>query len=117
MYMSFLNGLQRRIAQHKILTAFLVIIIVGGGYYWHSKSATTTAQTRYLLGQATTGTLVTSVDGTGQVSAVSQVDVKPKVSAQIIKLLVSEGQQVSAGTALAYLDSTDAQKAVRDAQV
>ncbi len=107
----------KKIAAHKFLT-FIIVLAVGGGGYWAYKKATVVpAQAQYVLGAAAKGTLIISVSGSGQVSAASQVDVKPKASGQVLSLPVREGQSVGVGAALAYIDSTNAQKAVRDAQV
>ena len=57
------------------------------------------------------------VSGSGQVSASSQIDLKPNVSGIITYVGVNPGDQVSAGEHLFSLNSTDAQKTVRDAEV
>ena len=57
------------------------------------------------------------MSGSGEVGTVNQLDLKPKASGDIIYLGVSSnGQDVKAGTLIAQLDTTDAQKAVRDAE-
>jgi len=72
---------------------------------------------RYVFAQAQKGTLVVSISGTGQVSALNQVDIKPKVSGDIVYIGAKNGQQVRAGALLVQLDISDAQKAVRDAEI
>lgn len=113
---AFLNGLKKRIGGHKFVTAVVIILIVGGGYYAYGKLNSTTAETRYVLAAVEKGTLVSSVSGTGQVSVLNQMDIKPKVSGDVTSVLANEGDKVKSGTLLIKLDSTDAQKAVRDAQ-
>ncbi len=101
---------------HKLLAAIGLIVVFGGAYWIYGAMANSSGQTRYVLGTVTQGTVISSVSGSGQVSPSDQVDVKPKASGDVISVPVQEGQFVKAGTALAYLDSTDAQKAVRDAE-
>jgi HlyD family secretion protein len=98
-------------------TAILVLIIVGVGAYFGIRALTGGGvQTRYVLGTVNKGTLITTVSGSGQTSASNQVDIKFKVSGEILSLLLKSGQTVKAGTVLAQVDATDAQKTVRDAQ-
>ena len=73
-------------------------------------------QTSYTLGIAEKGSIVVTAESTGQVSATSQVDIKPKASGEIIYIGVVQGQQVKKGTLIAKLDATTAEKQVRDAQ-
>ncbi|MEK7086681.1 MAG: HlyD family efflux transporter periplasmic adaptor subunit, partial [Patescibacteria group bacterium] len=48
--------------------------------------------------------------------ASNQVEIKPKVSGEVLYVGVKNGQEVGVGTLIAQIDSTDAQKAVRDAE-
>jgi len=102
---------------HKILVVFLIIVIGGGGYYGYNKLFGNKTETRYVLAAVQRGTLVVSVSATGQVSASNQVDIKPKVSGDIISIKVQEGQEVRRDMLIAQIDAQDAQKAVRDAQI
>ncbi len=105
-----------KILQHKILSVFLAVIILGGSYYAYGKLNSSSAGTQYVLATVEKGTLVSSVSGSGQVSALNQVDIKPKASGDIIYVGVKNGQWVNAGTLIAKIDDSDAQKAIRDAQ-
>ncbi|MFA6494392.1 MAG: efflux RND transporter periplasmic adaptor subunit [Candidatus Paceibacterota bacterium] len=102
---------------HKKTMWFVLIIVVIAGYYGFKKATDTSMQPRYVMAAVTKGTLISSVTGSGQVSASNQIDIKPKVSGDIVSISVKSGQTVKAGDIIARLDSTDAQKAVRDAQV
>jgi len=113
-----MNGIFAKIRSHKVASIVLAVLILGGGYYgyqaYFNKSV---AVPKYVLAKAEKGTLVVSVSGTGQVSATTQVDIKPKVSGDIVSINVKNGDQVKTGSVLFRLDDTDAQKAVRDAEV
>lgn len=109
-------SLYKKGLQHKVISLIIVLLLVAGVYYAYGMVFPTTVQTRYVLAAVQKGTLVSSVSGSGQVSASTQLDLKPKVAADVVSIPVSEGQQVKSGTILISLDSTDAQKTVRDAQ-
>ncbi|MDP2708711.1 MAG: efflux RND transporter periplasmic adaptor subunit [bacterium] len=104
------------IKKHKIVSLLLIAALSGGFYYWRSLSAADSAAPRYLTAAAAKGTLINSVSGSGQVSASSRVDLKAKVSGDIINVSIKAGQQVKSGGVIARLDAANAYKAVRDAQ-
>lgn len=91
------------------------MILLGVGYWGVQAWGNGSDGPRYVLAAAEKKTIIVSVSGTGQVSASSQVDIKPKVSGDILSVSVTEGQQVKAGSQILQIDSREAQKAVRDA--
>ncbi len=105
------------IGKHKVASVIIVIMLVGGGYMAYAKMHSSVAPTRYVLGTVEKGSVIVSVTGTGQVSASNQIDLKPKASGDISDIPVKNGQEVTAGTVIAYINARDAQKAVRDAEV
>ena len=111
----FFGKIGRWSKRHKFWSILIAIVILYGAYYAYA-SRTNAPQTAYVLAQVQKGTLITSVSGTGQVSASNQLDIKPQVSGDVTYVAIKSGQQVKAGQLLLSLDSTDAQKAVRDAQ-
>jgi HlyD family secretion protein len=100
---------------HRVRTGIIIVALMLGAYYTYGAFHSGTVATRYVLATAEQGTLVSSVTGSGQVSASNQVDLKPKVSGNVIAISATEGAQVHAGALLVQLDAQDAQKAVRDA--
>jgi RND family efflux transporter MFP subunit len=101
----------------KIITTIVVLGAIGGGYYYYKTThpAATTAK-KYIVGAAAIGTVVSTVEGSGQVAAVDETIVKPKVSGDATSVKVKLGQAVKAGTVLMTIDNTDALKSVRDAE-
>ncbi len=112
---TFFGKVKFFMAAHKFFTIAFIIIVMGGGYWWHAKSTSTSGVPRYVTAIAAKDTLVASISGTGQVSPSNQIDLKSKASGEILALPVSEGGSVGAGTVIAYIDPSTAQKAVRDA--
>ena len=68
------------IIAHKIITGIVVVILAVGGFFLFGSFNSSAQETRYALSAVTKGTIITSVSGTGQVSASNQLDLKPKES-------------------------------------
>ena len=104
------------VSAHKIKAAVLIAVALSGGYYVYGKMNPAIVTPRYLVALARKETVISSVTGTGQISAENQFDIKSKVSGDVIYLPVSEGQSVKTGALILQIDSKDAAKAVRDAE-
>ena len=102
--------------KHKFISIVIIIAVLGGGYYAYAKITGGKTETRYVVEQAEKGGIVTTISGSGQISSSNQVEIKPKVSGEVLKVAVKEGQEVKTGDLLVQLDTKDAQKTLRDAQ-
>lgn len=100
----------------KWLIGLIVIAFVVGAYVVYVRRKNAPAPTRYVTANVERGTLVVSVSGSGQISALNQADVKPKAAGDVASINVREGQAVRPGTILIQLDARDAEQAVRTAQ-
>lgn len=112
--------IQRFIAysrSHKIVASIVVIGLVSVIYGGSKIFGDSTAQAQYILAKVELGTVVVSVEGSGQVVASDQVDIKPKTSGDVTYVAVKAGQEVRTGAFLVQLDTSTAAKAVRDAQI
>ena len=98
----------------KSILGFILILITL--YFTYKHFTATTAQTTYVLGTVQRDSIVASITETGQVQTNHSLDIKPKVSANVIYVAKSSGDFVNAGDLIATLDTTDAEKSVRDAQ-
>src|ERR1035437_3244367 len=85
---------------HKIQAGAVVVIILGLGYWAFVSAGNTSGATKYVLSTVQKGTIISSVSGSGQVSATNQVDVKAKVSGDITWVAAVAGQTVRQGQAL-----------------
>lgn len=103
-------------ARHKVVAVFLILAVGAGSYVARAVFFRRAPEVRYITATAAQETIIVSVAGTGQMSASSQVEVKPKVSGDVVSISVADGQAVAAGTVLARLDARDSEKAVRDAE-
>lgn len=103
--------------KHKFFSSVIILIIIGGSGYFFYQRKNGQPGVQYLSTPVVKGAFIASVSGSGQVLASNQADVKPKVSGEVLAVYATAGQEVKTGTALARLDSRDAQKTVRDAEI
>ncbi|MCX6782008.1 MAG: efflux RND transporter periplasmic adaptor subunit [Candidatus Magasanikbacteria bacterium] len=101
--------------KHKIYTLIILALVGVGGYFGYKKWFVPDAVTRYVTAKVERGVLVSSISGSGQVSASNQVDIQPKASGDVLSVSVKAGQEVKAGALLVQLNASAALKAVRDA--
>ncbi|MDO8493625.1 MAG: efflux RND transporter periplasmic adaptor subunit [bacterium] len=101
---------------HKIQSGVALFFLAGASYWTYGKLTGTNSETLYTTAVAQKGTIVSSISGSGQVSASDQVDIKPKVSGDIAYVSLTNGQSVYRGSLIAQLDTKDAEKVVRDAE-
>jgi HlyD family secretion protein len=111
---SFILKSKNWIMSHKKTSASVLIIVLIGGYFVFSGKEEILAT--YVLASVEKGTIVSSINGSGQVEALSQVDLKARGTGEITHVAVKPGQEVRKGQILFNLNARDAQKAVRDAE-
>ncbi len=96
------------IAGHKILAVLAAGILIFVGYRVFAGTGTKQTGTKYILASVSRGTIVSSVSGTGQVSASDEVKLTSKVSGNLT-YVGQAGQAVGAGSLIAQVDASDAQ--------
>lgn len=109
------NKILTFVKKHKVVSGTAVLVL-GIGSFFILRGGDSVG-TKYVLAAVRKGTIISSISGSGQVSALQQVDVKPEVSGKLTYINIKAGQKVYKGQVLAYIDSKDAQKAVRDAEI
>jgi len=112
-----LAKLFKKIFEHKLITGVVLVLILAGGYFGYKTLKSRGGGTRYILASVQKGTLIVSVSGSGQISASNQVDIKPKVSGEVVYLGMENGQEVKIGKLLLKLDTSDVQKSIEDAEI
>ncbi len=112
-----MKNIIKKILTHRILTAIVIFVLAGGGYIsYRSFFQTSVSVPQYVTAKAQRGMLVVSVTGSGQVSASNQTNVAPQISGTILNVLVANNQRVAAGDLLVRLESTNEERAVRNAK-
>ena len=112
-----LKKIFRFITQHKIAASVIIIILIFAGYKTYPYFGGKQTDARYVLARVKKGTLTNSVSASGQILPVSQIDLKPKTSAEIIDINVKTGQEVKAGEVIAKLDSQEASDSLIEADL
>jgi len=102
---------------HKLIAAIAAVVIVGGGYWAYAAHSAKTTTTQYVLASVTQEPIESTVTASGEVAADHQLDLSPKASGEVTGVYVKAGDQVKAGQLLVSIDSTDAEKTVRDAEL
>ena len=101
---------------HKIISGAVALIVIFGGYFIIKNITGSSVQPRYIISTVQTGTIIATVTGSGQVSASNQIDIKPKVSGQIVWVGAKPGDVIRAGYALMSIDNTTAKQSVINAE-
>ncbi|MDD4830547.1 MAG: efflux RND transporter periplasmic adaptor subunit [Candidatus Pacebacteria bacterium] len=113
--LEMIKNIAGKIIRHKIVSFIIAAIAIAGGTFAFNALGGA-SQIRYVLAAAEKGNIITTVSGSGQVSASKQVDIKATVSGDVISVNAKVGDEVTKGQIIARLDSTSAQKSVRDAE-
>lgn len=107
-------SLLQTLLKKKLYVALTAVVVVGGSVWTWRHFHPVVLPTRYLLSGVTRGTVVTSVNGSGQVSGQNQLDIKPTVSGALKTILVKPGQVVKNQDPLFEIDQKTALKTLRD---
>src|SRR3989338_7331493 len=104
------------ILKHKIVAIIIIAAFALGCYFGYQKINAQDSAVSYTSAAVAKGMLISSISGTGQVSASNQVDIKPKVSGELVLLNVKNGQTVKQAELLAQIDARDAARKVSEAK-
>src|SRR4029077_3367742 len=101
-----------------LLNGFLALVVIGAavGTYFTVHSSSSSASTTQTLAPVKRGVVLSSVTSTGNVEAPTDLSLSFQQSAQVTAILVSTGQHVGAGQALARVDDTAQKLALASAE-
>lgn len=111
------NKIKNWTFSHKKTSIVLFLILIFLGYKIFENFTNTSGDPKYILSSVSKGSIITTVTGSGQVSANNQIDIQSKASGNIIGVYVIPGQIVKTGTLLAEVDSRDAYLSLQSAQI
>ncbi len=103
----------QQITQKKITIGIILTLIISG-YFGYKNLFIKDDTKSYATTEVKRGDLTVSVSGSGQVSVSDQLNIKSKVSGDIVYVGVQNGQEVKRGALLAQIDIHDAEKLIRD---
>lgn len=112
-----IKKLLKKVIANKLILVGVVIVLVLISYFISRAFTGTETAVSYVYGEVSKGSLISSISGTGQVLAFNEFQIKPKASGDVVYVGVKNGQAVKSGDLIAQLDSSDAQKSVRDAEM
>ena len=87
-----------------VIIFLLILMIAYGGYSYYTKSTEEIVVPKLTI--VTKGDLKRTVSATGSLAAINNVDINSKITGRIVKLYVSENDQVKKGDILMQLDPT-----------
>jgi len=105
------------VKKRKLLLGFVIIVLAVLIYWFFFTGSAKASVTKYVMGTVATGSIISSVSGSGNMIAESQVDIKPQASGKIISLKIKEGDSVKSGQVLAVIDNSDALTSVKNAEI
>ncbi|MCX6793063.1 MAG: efflux RND transporter periplasmic adaptor subunit [Candidatus Falkowbacteria bacterium] len=103
------------ILKRKKLIIFIVIVLAAGGYYFYTTQQAKKTSTSYTTAAVENGTISVTITGSGQVSELNKVDLKPMGSGALVQLNVKNGDLVKADQVIAVLDQRNNQNSLRQA--
>jgi HlyD family secretion protein len=110
------NSIRSFISAHKIASTIGIIVIAFIGWrIYVSKTSTTTVL--YTIATVQKGTIISTVTGTGQVSASSQISLQSGASGNVIYVAPVTGKTVTAGTLIEETDPTSVKNALDSAKL
>jgi HlyD family secretion protein len=92
------------------------VVIAGGIYAVLQNRGGSEPEIQFNYAPVVKGEVVRSISATGQLVALTKVDVKSKAGGKVVKLLVEEGSYVKAGQLIAQIDPSDTEAVYRQAK-
>lgn len=102
---------------HKAISILIFAALASGVYSSAQAIQNGNKTTVYTLSPATNGTIITTVTGSGQISANEQVAVVSQASGALTSLPVTDGEKVVQGQLLATVDATSVLRSLQSAQI
>lgn len=98
-----------------IVLLIIVAILIIGGWTVFKRGADATGEVEYRYAKVERTELVQSISATGQLVALTAVDVKSKAGGKIVQLAVDEGSEVKKGDLIAVIDPADTEAVYQQA--
>ena len=115
--LSTVGKVRNFLGAHKFLSVIVLVVVVGGGWYWYSLANKAVVVTKYVVEKATTGTVIASVSGSGQMQAGTTISIKATGSGNVLAIPAHVGETVVAGQLLVQLDTTNEARALAQAKL
>lgn len=116
-YMNKIKNIFTYAKNHKRISAIILVVLIFGFYSIVKSSDLEESVTQYIFSKASKQNVDISVTGSGQVSALDEINIISEVSGEIDYVNVKAGDIVSKGQILAHIESSDAVRDVNDAEI
>lgn len=108
----FFNFLFKR----KIIFVIILFLLISGVYFGYKSLSKENNEVQFVTEKVRRGDLTVSISGSGQISALNQIEVKPKVAGDVSIINIKNGQKVEKGEILIQLDRGDINRSLNEAQ-
>ncbi|MFZ4507548.1 MAG: efflux RND transporter periplasmic adaptor subunit [Fimbriimonas sp.] len=100
----------------KLIWGVVALAVVAGAAFFFTRDQKAEPEIEFRYAAVETGTLRRSISATGQLVALTTVDVKSKAGGKVVQLAVDEGAVVKAGQLIARIDPADTMAVYEQAQ-
>lgn len=112
----FFQKIYQNILEHKLRAIIVGLVIVWISYYTYTKYFIPQLPMRYSTMNVQKTTIVSSIIGSGQVSTLNKLDIKPLASGIVTDIKVKSGDVVKTGQVLLIIDQRSASASLIQAQ-
>ncbi len=112
----FFQKIYQNILEHKLRAGIIGLLIVASIYYTYTKFFIPQLPLRYSTATIKKSTIVSSIVGSGQVSTLNKLDIKPLASGIVTDIKVKSGDIVKAGQVLLIIDQRSVSASLIQAQ-
>jgi len=102
--------------KHKVILVIVLLLLIGSACFGYKNLSEKNSDIQFSTTKVRRGDLTVSISGSGQISALNQVEVKPKIAGDISIINIKNGQKVEEGEILIQLDRSDIIRSLNEAQ-
>lgn len=114
---NYVKSFKNLIIAHKKVSIVIAVVLVFGTYGLIKVFGDTSTTTSYVYGSVEKGNIISTVTGSGQVSASNEFALKTKASGEVLILNAVVGKEVKQGALIAEVDPGTAGLALKNAQL
>ena len=102
--------------KRKIIFVIILFLLIAGVYFGFKSLFRKDDDVQFVTEKVRRGDLTVSISGSGQISALNQIEVKPKVAGDVSVINIKNGQKIEEGDILIQLDRSDIIRSLNEAQ-
>jgi len=102
--------------KRKIIFVIILFLLIVGVYFGFKSLLRKDDDVQFVTEKVRRGDLTISISGSGQISALNQIEVKPKVAGDVSIINIKNGQKIEEGDILIQLDRSDIIRSLNEAR-